>query len=905
MEEKYPPYWMQNLQRDNRSSQDFYLSNKESESLGSARPPLDPQDLMSQQYTERQKYESKESAKRHDFNSPQSDLYSPPEGYSENNHYSLKKSGEERHHWRDDTSHKYDSLKSEEFKENPSMKPSELFSNKNYDTKDTIDWKLEELKSSIRKQEELQFADNDAHNLPMKKEEGFNFHNTFNPQQDQFQSQQKMQFHGYHKDFNQTDGNLFTNKNPELEDRLGIMKKAALNMKSEPMSNREKNYYAPRPQSRQVNDHNYESEQDGFESSTNNLIRNSNARINQIDEFMSTVKSKENQDLNTERELHHKYNQVSERNELNYDYEKTEIKYPQNSSNAHNYNLSQYPDRDQRNNRFEQNNIGCPQRTDSDHRLSGRIKPASVPKRDPVPVFHPKYDQENDFSQDPIEDNSQRLQIAPTVHDSHQDSPKKVNPSTSQANVTTNFMENELALLQKKIAGLEQKLTNNVSKTSTGGMKFTTNEHLNDSRSKEDSRFEINLEKYEEKAQYEKSHNESISSESILKSSTKKQNLRVNNNFDSEITQSNSKKTKSSRRAESVCVRTSRNNLQKANSTLSAKKNPDNNMAKRLRSKKSQMQSFEKSATKISNVKAKLDTSKEAKSTKSYMRPTNSSVKKSRKGSITNTLVQKVKTRARNDTLTLKEFAKHPNALLMLFKNMKSYHTQMLLGSPQNRAFQMLHFIFSPYMICMCIIMKHFMTQMGKQQTNTKRNAKIQVSKDKTTKEPKVDAMLLQLKNQELQEEKAKNAELRRHIEILKKRVYAKMEFEGQVKVVREAADMLDQLKAQIPTMLGNKCKKEQKDITKSLTSVLKKLKSKDKKSNSKTTTSKKLIKIENEENSSLVTNRLKSSEENFQGMKPKYHAYPTIDDTIKVNVKKKKLTKPKKESKVPKRHFR
>lgn len=204
------------------------------------------------------------------------------------------------------------------------------------------------------------------------------------------------------------------------------------------------------------------------------------------------------------------------------------------------------------------------------------------------------------------------------------------------------------------------------------------------------------------------------------------------------------------------------------------------------------------------------------------------------------------------------------------------------------------------------------MTQI-KKQTNVKRNAKIQVNKEKASKEPKVDAMVVQLKNQELQEERAKNAELKRHIEILKKRVYAKTEFEGQVKVVREAADMIEQLKvslssnlqAQIPTMLGAKCKKEQREITKSLTSVMKKLKSKDKKSSSKTTTSKRLIKVENEENSSLVTNRLKGSEENLHGMKPKYHVYPTIEDTIKVNVKKKKGTKAKKETKAPKRHFR
>lgn len=88
--------------------------------------------------------------------------------------------------------------------------------------------------------------------------------------------------------------------------------------------------------------------------------------------------------------------------------------------------------------------------------------------------------------------------------------------------------------------------------------------------------------------------------------------------------------------------------------------------------------------------------------------------------------------------------------------------------------------------------MKHYSQQQAI--PARRKNAKVQVSRSKPSKDPK-ESILIQLKNQELQEEKAKNAELRRHIEILKKRVYAKMEFEGQSKTIREASTMLENLK--------------------------------------------------------------------------------------------------------------
>ena len=88
---------------------------------------------------------------------------------------------------------------------------------------------------------------------------------------------------------------------------------------------------------------------------------------------------------------------------------------------------------------------------------------------------------------------------------------------------------------------------------------------------------------------------------------------------------------------------------------------------------------------------------------------------------------------------------------------------------------------------------------------------------------------------------------------------------------------------------------------------MVKKLKNKDKKAGIKNNPSKKLIKDEDEENSSVVMNKSKAKENNRAGMKPKYSDYATIEDTIKVDVKKtkKKITKGKNNSKIAKKYMR
>ena len=98
--------------------------------------------------------------------------------------------------------------------------------------------------------------------------------------------------------------------------------------------------------------------------------------------------------------------------------------------------------------------------------------------------------------------------------------------------------------------------------------------------------------------------------------------------------------------------------------------------------------------------------------------------------------------------------------------------------------------------------------------------------------------------------------------------------------------------------------KKEQREITKSLNNISKKLKNKEKKTVNKP--SKNRIKPENDENSSSLINRNKSREKE-PIMQPKYSQFSTIEDTIKVDVKrtKKKTAKTKKDSKIAKRYMR
>lgn len=79
--------------------------------------------------------------------------------------------------------------------------------------------------------------------------------------------------------------------------------------------------------------------------------------------------------------------------------------------------------------------------------------------------------------------------------------------------------------------------------------------------------------------------------------------------------------------------------------------------------------------------------------------------------------------------------------------------------------------------------------------------------------------MLLDFKNTELEQEKAKNEELRKHVEMLKKRVYSKNDFESQLKDLKiENEDLQAKLK------VSEKIRKQQKNSIKELQSQVNRL---------------------------------------------------------------------------------
>lgn len=103
---------------------------------------------------------------------------------------------------------------------------------------------------------------------------------------------------------------------------------------------------------------------------------------------------------------------------------------------------------------------------------------------------------------------------------------------------------------------------------------------------------------------------------------------------------------------------------------------------------------------------------------------------------------------------------------------------------------------------------------------------KVQTTKKEPKKDKSAETLLLQLKNQELLEEKAKNQELQRHIEILKKRLYAKPETTPtsdpsvpSSTQIKESLTLISTLKESLPQLCQNSNPKStQREITKILT---------------------------------------------------------------------------------------
>ena len=114
-------------------------------------------------------------------------------------------------------------------------------------------------------------------------------------------------------------------------------------------------------------------------------------------------------------------------------------------------------------------------------RQSGRIKVAPLPEEVPIINYEKKEGSELHFDYD-----------------------KPIESSKKEKQVTTNFMENELMILQQKIAGLEQKLSKSGVENTNLGFQYNQaqiSSNLSNNLSREDSRFDINLEKFEKQNQ--------------------------------------------------------------------------------------------------------------------------------------------------------------------------------------------------------------------------------------------------------------------------------------------------------------------------------------------------------------------------------------------------------------------
>lgn len=392
---------------------------------------------------------------------------------------------------------------------------------------------------------------------------------------------------------------------------------------------------------------------------------------------MSTVKTKEYQDINTERELNQKYEKFepqSNKKTLNYDYEKTHLQYPQSVKNGKNPQLVNFHPNTQNftyTHSQSQNSLNPLPTHMSIPTLSSNSNLPQVTQIQPRP--HPlQATQNHQISSHRSHSELAHLTNLSVPSQNHNFSSTTVqkfsNSSFSQSKIppqkverqntfegenqkiTTNFMENELAMLQQKIAGLEQKLTS------------TTSQNVDmEPKRKEKGRFEVDLQKFEQKI--EQSFENSLEEIS-----------------DHASVRSKSKQEKKSRRAESVTVRSSRNNVTKLSNELGSNKKITNSSRKRLKARKPALQTFDSTSKKLNNAKSKIDTSVEIKSSKSYMRPTNSSVKKSKsKAKLSAVIPRSVNKEIEKGNIPLSELSKHPNALLILFKNLKSYHNQVML----------------------------------------------------------------------------------------------------------------------------------------------------------------------------------------------------------------------------------
>jgi len=256
---------------------DHYSMGRTSQETGLKEPALCANDLMpsEREYANDEVLES--------FPDGSEDSY--PDNYSDHSDEDNQKSNTFNNYHREE--HKDEGFKIREKYQSMEEcdlsypKTAEYYNERNYDTKDTIDRQLEELKTSLKKEEDSKFAFIN-YNKPVdgKSDEYLTFQNTMNKkeQNSTYDSRPDKYSEMPMKSFNHTDEAIYE-KN-ELSDRLGIMKSAAARMIAS-------NYEKSETYSERANEYDqvqqYESEQDGFDSSTNNLISSSKKRLQHID----------------------------------------------------------------------------------------------------------------------------------------------------------------------------------------------------------------------------------------------------------------------------------------------------------------------------------------------------------------------------------------------------------------------------------------------------------------------------------------------------------------------------------------------------------------------------------------------------------------------------------------------
>ena len=172
-------------------------------------------------------------------------------------------------------------------------KSTEYYKEKNYDTKDTIDNQLENFKNCFRQEEESKLGYNFYNSKESRTHEDYlTFQNTLNNETFGKREQQSNIFENKYSELNQkkfmkTEGDVFDKQNKELENRLEIMKSAAARMIS---SNYEKSETSSLQAYSKIPENNYVKGIEGeFDSSTNNLINSSRARVQQLDQVIKLI----------------------------------------------------------------------------------------------------------------------------------------------------------------------------------------------------------------------------------------------------------------------------------------------------------------------------------------------------------------------------------------------------------------------------------------------------------------------------------------------------------------------------------------------------------------------------------------------------------------------------------------